>query len=126
MTESTVRRIDVAARSTDIFGRVLCSARHHHFVVDGPVQNGCPGEALTPPELFLSAVASCGVELLQVIARDEEIPLRSVAVEAHGMIDRAKQLRPDLTILNQVRLRFFLEGVEDAQATKLIEGFKRR
>jgi uncharacterized OsmC-like protein len=126
MNESSVRRFDVAARSTDVFGRVLCSARDHHFVVDGPVQNGCPGESMTPTELILYAIACCGVELVQVIARDDEIPLRSVAVEAHGMIDRAKQARSDVTLLNQVRLRFFLEGVEDAQAKQLIESFKRR
>ena len=64
------RHYEVRASSAPTFGRVLCSARNHHFVVDGPVQNGCPGEALTPPELFLSAVAACGVELLHVIARD--------------------------------------------------------
>jgi len=126
MNESSVRRFDVAARSTDVFGRVLCSARNHHFVVDGPVQNGCPGEALTPTELFLSAVACCGVELIQVIARDEEIPLRSIAVEAHGMIDRSQQTRSDVTLLNQVRLRFFLAGVDDPEAQQLIESFKRR
>ena len=126
MNESTIRKYEVAARSTVVFGRVVCSARQHHFIVDGPVQNGCPGEELTPVELFLSAVASCGVELIQVIARDEEIPLRSVAVEVHGMIDRGKQARPDVTLLSQVRLRFFLEGVADPQAKLLVEGFKRR
>ncbi len=62
-------KYDVQALSTDIFGRVLCSARNHHFVVDGPVQNGCPGEAITPAEMFLGGVAACGVELMQVIAR---------------------------------------------------------
>ena len=61
---------EVQARSTETFGRGLCSARNHHFVVDGPVQNGCPGEAITPAELFLAGVAACGVELVQVIARE--------------------------------------------------------
>jgi uncharacterized OsmC-like protein len=126
MNESSIRRFSVAARSTEVFGRVLCSARNHHFVIDGPIQNGCPGEALTPTELFVSAVASCGVELIQVIARDEGAPLTSVAVEAHGMVDRGNQARADLTLLNEVRLQFILEGVDDAQANKLVEGFKRR
>ena len=72
---TTLREYDVRARSTDIFGRVLCSARDHHFIVDGPIQNDCPGEAVTPAEVFLSAVAACGVELLHVIARDQNAPL---------------------------------------------------
>ncbi|MEJ7812665.1 MAG: OsmC family protein [Gemmatimonadaceae bacterium] len=123
---STVREVEVQARSTDTFGRVLCSARDHHFIVDGPVQNGCPGEAVTPPELFLSSVASCGVELLHVIARDEGVPLRRVSVSVRGVVDRAKQSRSDVTLFNSVRLRFTLEGVEPARAAALVEGFKRR
>ena len=63
MAESQIRSYSVKARSTDTFGRVLCNARDQHLVVDGPVQNGCPGEALGPAELFLAGVAGCGVEL---------------------------------------------------------------
>jgi hypothetical protein len=48
MAQQEVRQYELQARSTETFGRVLCSARTHHFVVDGPVQNGCPGEAITP------------------------------------------------------------------------------
>ena len=123
---STVREFDVEARSTEIFGRVLCSARDHHFIVDGPVQNGCPGEEITPVELFLSAVAACGVELVHVIARDQKTPLERVRVKIHGMSDRSRQPRPDVTTLNTVRLDFTLTGTDDAQAAALVEGFKRR
>jgi uncharacterized OsmC-like protein len=123
---STVREYDVEARSTDIFGRVLCSARDHHFIVDGPVQNGCPGEEITPVELFLSAVAACGVELVHVIARDQNAPLEGVRVKIHGMADRSRQARPDVTTLNTVRLDFTLSGTDDAHAAALVEGFKRR
>ena len=81
MAESTARSYNVQARSTDTFGRVFCSARHHHFVVDGPVQNGCPGEAIGPAELFLAGIGACGVELVQVIAREQQLPLATVNVE---------------------------------------------
>ena len=30
----TLRQYDISARSTDTFGRVLCTARDHHFIVD--------------------------------------------------------------------------------------------
>jgi uncharacterized OsmC-like protein len=123
---STLREYDVSARSTDIFGRVLCTARDHHFIVDGPVQNGCPGEEVTPVELFLSSVAACGVELIHVIARDQNLPLQRVRVDIHGAVDRAKQTRTDVTTLNTVRLDFALSGVDSAQAAALVEGFKRR
>ena len=123
---SAVREYEVQARSTETFGRVLCSARTHHFVVDGPVQNGCPGEAVTPPELFLSAVASCGVELLHVIARDEGVPLGRVTVRIRGTVDRGNQPRADVTLFTAVRLRFELHGTDAARAAALVEGFKRR
>ena len=54
MNDQNVREYSLHAASTETFGRVLTSTRNHHFIVDGPVQNGCPGEALTPVELFLA------------------------------------------------------------------------
>jgi uncharacterized OsmC-like protein len=123
---ATVREYSVEAASAPTFGRVLCSARNHHFVVDGPVQNGCPGEALTPPELFLSAVAACGVELMQVIARDTSVALARVAARVSGVVDRASQPRADVTLFTAVRLRFALDGVSASEAAALVEGFKRR
>jgi len=123
---STIREYDVAARTTDVFGRVLCQARTHHFVVDGPVQNGCPGEELTPPEVFLSAVASCGVELVQVIARDTKVDIGPVSVGIHGIVDRSRQARTDVTIFNTITMDFTVRGTDGASAAALVEGFKRR
>ena len=127
MTAPTlIREYRVDARSTDVFGRVLCSARDHHFIVDGPVQNGCPGEELTPPELFLSAVAACGVELVHVIARDEGKKVGKVELAVHGKVDRGNQSRHYVTVFNAVRLEFAISGTDGATAAQLVEGFKRR
>ena len=123
---STIREYQVAAETTRTFGRVQASARTHHLVVDGPVQNGCPGEAITPPEMFLASVASCGAELVQVIARDEGVPLESVHVAVSGTVDRSRQPRADVTVFNSVRLDFTVAGTDDARAAMLVEGFKRR
>jgi uncharacterized OsmC-like protein len=123
---SEIRSYAVGARSTDTFGRVLCSSREHHFVVDGPVQNGCPGEELTPAELFLAGVASCGVELMQVVARAEDVPLARVRTEITGEIDRERPVREDVTVFNRVRMRFELEGVTPDQGELLVKRFKGR
>lgn len=120
-----VRAYTVHARSTDTFGRVLCNTRNHHFIVDGPVQNGCPGEAITPAELFLASIAACGVELVQAIGREEQLAPR-IGVEIEGAIDRANPVRKDVTVFNTVRLRFDLKGVTRAQGNDLIERFKGR
>ncbi len=116
----------IDARSTDTFGRVLCSARTHHFIIDGPVQNGCPGEEITPAELFLAGVASCGVELIQVIARDQAVPLQGATVHIEGIIDRDNPVRTDLMVFNEVRLQFRLVGVTREQAGQLVAAFQGR
>ena len=102
MPTSDVREYRIEARSTDTFGRVLCAARQQHFVVDGPVQNGCPGEAVTPAEIFLAGVAALGV------------------------LDRSRPVREDVNVFNAVHLTFTLEGVAQESADELVAAFKRR
>ncbi len=126
MPPSDIRQYEVLARSTDTFGRVLASARDQHVVVDGPVQNGCPGEAITPAELFLAGIASCGVELVEVIARERGVGLEGVSVSIRGTMDRARPVRDDVTLFNSVHLRFHLAGVGDEVGAALIEAFKSR
>jgi uncharacterized OsmC-like protein len=126
MASSDIRQYDARATSTDIFGRVLCSVRNHHFVIDGPEQNGCPGEEVTPAEAFLSAVASCGVELVQVLAKSAGISLQGIDVTIRGVMDRSKPVRPDVTLFNSVSLQLRMTGVTDAEAKQLVEKFKGR
>lgn len=126
MSAGETRRYDVRSRSTDTFGRVVWSCRDQHFVADGPVQNGCPGEAVTPAELFLAGIAACGVELVEVIARAEEVPLTAVRVEVGGEIDPDDPVRSDVNVFNRVRLSFALEGVTAEQADHLVDRFKKR
>lgn len=123
---SPIREYTIGAKSTDVFGRVMLNARDHHFIVDGPVQNGCPGEEVTPPELLLSSVAACGVELVQVIAKEQNARAGAVEVAAYGMLDRANQSRPNVTVYNKVQLTFTLRGTDGATAAQLVEAFKRR
>ena len=123
---ASVREYQVSAHTTETFGRVRTGMRHHELLVDGPVQNGCPGEEPTPVEVFLAALAACGAELIQVIARAEETPLESVAVTVTGSIDRAAQPRSDLTLFNAVHVDIVLTGADAARSAALVEGFKRR
>jgi len=126
MAEADIRRYDVHAQSTETFGRVLCGCRNHHFVVDGPVQNGCPGEEVTPAEYFLAGIAACGVELVEVIAREKDVALQSVRVAVSGAMDRSKPVRPDVNLFTSVRLEFDLAGVTSEQGADLVTAFKRR
>jgi uncharacterized OsmC-like protein len=116
----------VRSASTATFGRVLLSARDQHIVVDGPARNGCPGEAMTPAELFLGGVAACAVELVEVIAREEDVAFAGVETELTGTIDRDHAIRPDLTVFRSAPLRFTFHGVGDEDAARLVEAFKGR
>ncbi len=126
MTDSNIRRYEARAASTQTFGRVMCSVRDHHYVIDGPVSNGCPGEEVTPAELFLSAVASCGVEQVQVIAKSEGVPLTGIEVAIDGMMDRSRPVRPDVSLFQSVNVRFRMQGIGREQAGLLVEKFKGR
>lgn len=126
MTQAQVRSYAAGARSTDTIGRVLCSIRNHHFIIDGPAQNGFPGEEATPAEVFLAAIASCGVELLQGLARDAGTPLASVRCDISGALDRNAPVRTDVSVFNAVRLDFHLAGVTQQQGVALVERFRGR
>jgi uncharacterized OsmC-like protein len=123
---SSIREYSLEARSTDVFGRVLLSSGTHHFIVDGPEQNGCPGEAITPVEVFLSGIAACGVELVEVVAREERFPLESVRVVISGAYDRENPVRTDCTVFNRVEVDFTMSGVTRDQAEALLDAFRRR
>lgn len=121
-----MRSYEVDARSSDVFGRVLWSCRDQHFVADGPVHNGCPGEAVTPAELFLAGIASCGVELVQVIARNDKVLVGPVRARIAGEIDAEHPVREDVTVFTSVHLELEVEGVGQSEAERLVELFKRR
>ena len=117
----------VHASSTAVFGRVLLDARNHHYVIDGPERNGCPGEALTPVESFLSGVVACSVELIQVIARETDTPLDSVEATIEGTIDREHLVRDDITVFSSVAIAVTLRGaLTDDDGARLVAAFQAR
>src|SRR5690242_16998177 len=127
MTQSSQTRVyQTRAKSTDTFGRVLVSARDQHLIVDGPASNGCPGEAIGPAELFLGGVASCGVELIQVLARQDNVPLTSIQCTIKGYRDPDSPPRPDVSLFNAVEIDFELSGISREQGEDLVGRFKRR
>ena len=121
-----VRTYAARTETTQTFGRVLCTIRDQHMVIDGPVQNGCPGEAPTPGELILAAAAACGTELIQVLAREQGIPLVRIEVEIDGMIDRSNQPRENVTTFTTVSLHVKLWGPSAEQGAELVTAYQRR
>jgi len=84
------------------------------------------GEDVTPAELCRAGIATCGVELVQVFAREEELALGGGAVDIEGEIEPGNPVHPDVTVFNRVRMRFQLEGVTRDEAEHLVTRFKGR
>ncbi|MGZ5876178.1 MAG: OsmC family protein [Bradyrhizobium sp.] len=72
----------VDAVTTRVYGRFIVNANGKHFVSDTRASIGGPGEAVQAGELLLSALASCGLGLIQTHARGQGIELGEVAIAA--------------------------------------------
>jgi uncharacterized OsmC-like protein len=72
----------VSAATTRVNGRFIIDANGTHFVSDTRASIGGPGEAVQAGELLLSALASCGLGLIQTHARGQGIELGEVAIAA--------------------------------------------
>jgi hypothetical protein len=63
---------------------------------------------------------------MQVIAREQNLPLSGASVGIYGVMDRGNPVRSDLTLFNSVSLEFHLKGVTDEQGALLVTAFKAR
>lgn len=115
------RVYSVRARTTDVVGRVLATARQHHWVTDAPD----PGEELTPAELFLGGVCTCAAELVERVAAELGVALDGVRTSIEGVIP-GERIRDDLSIFARVHLDFELHGTTEEDGAKLVAAFKDR
>jgi len=70
---------------------------------------------------FLAGVSSCGVTLIELYAQQEGVPLRRTEVTIEGVRTVAEPNR-----FAEVRLRFELHGVDQAQAESLVGVYQAR
>ena len=125
--EERVRTTTVRSYSSGTPGRALCNARNHHFVVDDYASNGGPGEEIGAGEAFLSGITACAVNMLERLARDSQMPLAwtDVTIEADRDSD-APPVHENLSVYNEIRMHFQMEGLDADQAQELVETYKRR
>lgn len=109
-----------AARSTSsgTLQRSLNQVRNHHFILDSPGV----GEEVTTGESFMVGISSCGVTLIEGAARDENIPLQHISVDI-GAFRSDDAPTPDL---ERIDMHFVLHGVDEQQATHLVDIWKER
>jgi uncharacterized OsmC-like protein len=107
----------VRSTSSGTVGRSLNQMRNQHIVIDSPTL----GEAVTSGEAFLAGISSCGVNLIEVAARDQGVPLQRLEVEIEGL------RHPDTPAnFAQVNMRFTMHGVDHEQARALVQTYQDR
>ncbi|MCC7104855.1 MAG: OsmC family protein [Chloroflexi bacterium] len=108
----------VRSYTSTVVMRTLNTARDQHWIVDS--SHG-PGEAPGPVEVFLSGISSCGVHQVELIAEEQNVPLRS----AICAIESTRKLESTNTF-HSITLRFELEGPSEEQARALVNGYQSR
>jgi uncharacterized OsmC-like protein len=106
--QSTVSTADITkvfAETTRTHGRLLVSANGRHFVSDTRPAVGGPGEAIQAGELLLSALASCGLGLIQAHASSRGIDLGEVRIAS-----AFRRHADDPTRYDYIRLTVTFEG----------------
>jgi len=109
----------VRSYSSGTPGRSLNNVGDHHFVIDEPPHAGGPGEEITPADAFLAGVSSCGVLLVETIARQREVPLQKAEATIEGVRNTSDPSR-----FERISMRFELTGPNQAQAEELVERYK--
>jgi peroxiredoxin-like protein len=66
----------------------LASPGVSDLATDAPVEFDGPGDAWSPEQLLVAAVASCFVLTFRAIARASRIDVASLAVDGEGIVDR--------------------------------------
>ena len=109
-----------STNSSGIEGRAICNARTNHWVSD---DGG--GDAVYSGELFLSGIPSCAVNMVERLARTDNIVLEWMEVSLESYRD-ADADHGDFTLYDAIRIKFEMWGVEDEDALNLVEPWKKR
>ena len=91
----------------------------------GTDYSGGPHEAITAGEAFLSGITACAVLMLERLAREGDIPLKWANISIEAMRDR-DAVHEVHSVYDGVHMRFELTGPDEAQASELVETYKRR
>lgn len=108
----------VQGRADATFGRVILSARHNHFVSDGRVSQGAPGEGVFAGELLLASLVSCGLGLVHQCAHDRNEPKPDVALTAEFLRNG-----DDPTRFASLTLIFSFKGTQQELAEQYVGHF---
>ncbi|MDB5820841.1 MAG: hypothetical protein JWQ11_4481 [Rhizobacter sp.] len=110
--------VSVSASATALAGRFIVSAGATHFISDARGSAGGPGEAVNAGQLLLSALASCGLALIQKQAAAVGVDVPGASIEVSFRRDAQ-----DGTRYAWIRLVAHLPGLARDMAESLLRYF---
>ncbi|HYB43904.1 MAG TPA: hypothetical protein VEL75_19145 [Candidatus Methylomirabilis sp.] len=116
---SNLKVDSVRSSSSGTIGRAVSQARNARLVLDSSSRPQL--DTLTNSEAFLAGVASCGVTLIEMHAKETAVPLAHMDVVIEGMRTAEEPNR-----FASVTMRFALRGVSQAQAEELVATYRNR
>jgi uncharacterized OsmC-like protein len=105
----------VKTSTTDTPGRSIGQVRQHYFVVDDP----SIGESLTAADHFVSGIAACASNHMQIKAHADDLPLRKIEVELEARRDS-----DDTSVFVGLDIEVSFYGLSEAQAETLVKSYK--
>ena len=105
----------VRSYSSGTPGRSLNTVGRHHFVIDSPTL----AEEITSSDAFLAGISSCGVNLVERVARETAVPVQRMEVAIEGVREER-----DPSTFARIALRFTLVGPSREQAEALVARYK--
>jgi uncharacterized OsmC-like protein len=106
----------VKTATTDTAGRSIGEVRQHYFVVDDP----SVGESMTAADYFVSGIAACASNHMELTARRDDLPLRKIEVALEARRDAF-----DTSTFIGIDLEVDFHGISEPQAAALLEAYTR-
>jgi putative redox protein len=120
--------VSIISELSNQLGRAIVSTRGHHIIVDSPPPLGGPNEELNPLDFLMAALATCGTFVIETAAREMDLPLESVRLEAEGDFDPrgVRGVEGIDPIITEIRVKIIIQGPTKEQSSVLVEQFKAR
>ena len=115
---SNLKTDSARSESSGTVGRAVNRALGAQVVFDSSSRP--QPDALTNSEAFLAAVSSCGVTLIEMHARETNVPIRRMEVSIEASRDQA------VTHYQSVHMCFAMAGVTQVQAEDLAAVYRSR
>jgi uncharacterized OsmC-like protein len=105
----------VKTSSSGTAGRSIGEVRQHYFVADDPAI----GEAMTAADFFVSGIAACAANHMELKAHREGLPLQRIQVALEA---RRDQLDTSVFLGMDIHVRFF--GTNEGIAQTLLDSYR--